>query len=78
MALGKGIPLINGFDLNAPLPLDSRAVADTKEAMNALIGTSVTDGQICYCKEDSKLYVLKSGAWEEVGGSSFECIMRIW
>lgn len=69
MALGKGIPLINGFDLNAPLPLDSRAVADTKEAMNALIGTSVTDGQICYCKEDSKLYVLKSGAWEEVGGN---------
>ena len=69
MALGKGIPVINGFDLNSKLPLDSRAVADTMEEMNALVTDgSVTDGQLCYCKADKKLYVLKDGKWEEVGG----------
>ena len=69
MALGKGIPVINGFDLNSKLPLDSRAVADTMEEMNALVtGGSVGDGQLCYCKADKKLYVLKDGIWSEVGG----------
>lgn len=69
MALGKGIPVINGFDLNSKLPLDSRTVVDTKEEMNALVTNgSVTDGQLCYLKEDKKLYVLKDGKWEEVGG----------
>lgn len=69
MALGKGIPVINGFDLNSKLPLDSRAVADTKEEMNALVTNgSVTDGQLCYCKADKKLYVLKDNVWSEVGG----------
>ena len=69
MALGKGIPVINGFDLNSKLPLDSRAVADTMEDMNALTTNgSVGDGQLCYCKADKKLYVLKDGVWSEVGG----------
>lgn len=69
MALGKGIPVINGFDLNSKLPLDSRAVVDTTEEMNALVTNgSVGDGQLCYCKADKKLYVLKDGAWSEVGG----------
>lgn len=69
MALGKGIPVINGFDLNSKLPLDSRTVADTMEEMNALVTNgSVTDGQLCYCKADKKLYVLKDNAWSEVGG----------
>lgn len=69
MALGKGIPVINGFDLNSKLPLDSRAVVDTMEEMNKLItGGSVGDGQLCYCKADKKLYVLKDNVWSEVGG----------
>lgn len=69
MALGKGIPLINGFDLNSKLPLDSRAVADTMEEMNALVANeSVGDGQLCYCKADKKMYVLKDNVWSEVGG----------
>lgn len=69
MALGKGIPVINGFDLNSKLPLDSRAVADTTEEMNALVTNgSVGDGQLCYLKEDKKLYVLKDNVWTEVGG----------
>ena len=69
MALGKGIPVINGFDLNSKLPLDSRAVVDTMEDMNKLITDgSVGDGQLCYCKADKKLYVLKDGVWSEVGG----------
>ena len=43
--------------------------ADTLEDMNALVtNDSVTDGQLCYLKEDKKLYVLKDDAWEEVGG----------
>lgn len=69
MALGKGIPVINGFDLNSKLPLDSRAVADTKEEMNKLVTDgSVGDGQLCYCKADKKMYVLKDNVWSEVGG----------
>ena len=69
MALGKGIPVINGFDLNSKLPLDSRTVADTKENMNKLVTDgSVGDGQLCYCKADKKLYVLKDNVWSEVGG----------
>ena len=69
MALGKGIPVINGFDLNSKLPLDSRAVADTMEEMNKLVTDgSVGGGQLCYCKADKKLYVLKDNIWSEVGG----------
>lgn len=68
MALGKGIPVINGFDLNSKLPLDSRTVADTKENMNKLVTDgSVGDGQLCYCRADKKLYVLKDNVWSEVG-----------
>ena len=45
--------------------------ANTMEDMNALIASgSVNDGQLCYLKEDKKLYVLKDGKWEEVGGST--------
>ena len=78
MALGKGIPVINGFDLNSKLPLDSRTVADTKENMNALVTNgSVGDGQLCYCKADKKLYVLKEGAWSEVGGGGIGVIFEI-
>ena len=69
MALGKGIPVINGFDLNSKLPLDSRAVANTMEEMNALVTNgSVGDGQLCYCRADKKLYMLKDNVWSEVGG----------
>ena len=43
--------------------------ADTLDDMEALITKgSITDGQICYCKADKKLYVLKDGVWSEVGG----------
>lgn len=73
MALGKGIPVINGFDLNSKLPLDSRTVADTMENMNKLVtDASVGDGQLCYCKADKKLYVLKDNVWSEVGGGGGE------
>lgn len=42
--------------------------ANTLEDMNALVTKgSVTDGQLCYCKADKKLYVLKDNVWEEVG-----------
>ena len=43
--------------------------ANTLEEMNALIASgAVNDGQLCYLKEDKKLYVLKDEKWEEVGG----------
>lgn len=43
--------------------------ADTLDDMNALITKgSVGDGQLCYCKENKKLYVLKDNVWSEVGG----------
>ena len=43
--------------------------ANTLDDMNALIASgAVNDGQLCYLKEDKKLYVLKEGVWSEVGG----------
>ena len=43
--------------------------ADTLDDMNALVtGGSVGGGQLCYCKADKKLYVLKDNIWSEVGG----------
>ena len=49
--------------------------ADTLEDMDALIASgSVNDGQLCYLKEDKKLYVLKDNVWSEVGGAGTACI----
>lgn len=49
--------------------------ADTLEDMNALITKGrVTDGQICYCKADKKLYVLKDNTWSEVGGGGIPVV----
>lgn len=43
--------------------------ANTPDDMNALIASgAVSDGQLCYCKADKKLYVLKDNVWSEVGG----------
>ena len=43
--------------------------ANTLDDMNALIASgAVNDGQLCYLKEDKKLYVLKDNVWSEVGG----------
>ena len=43
--------------------------ANTLEDMNKLVTDGrVGDGQLCYCKADKKLYVLKEDVWGEVGG----------
>ena len=43
--------------------------ANTLEDMNKLVTQgSVNDGQLCYCKGDKKLYLLKDNVWSEVGG----------
>lgn len=43
--------------------------ANTVEDMNQLVSSgAVNDGQLCYLKENKKLYVLKDDVWEEVGG----------
>ena len=68
-----GIKIINSFDLNSPLPLDARAVANNINEMNELITKNfVVAGQMCYNKADNKLYVLKKNSegallsWHEV------------
>ena len=66
-----GIKIINGFDLNSPLPLDSRAVVENATEMNELITKNfVSIGQTCFNKADNKLYVLKANnetlEWSEV------------
>lgn len=68
-----GIKIINSFDLNSPLPLDARAVANNINEMNELITKNfVVVGQMCYNKADNKLYVLKKNSegallsWHEV------------
>lgn len=71
-----GIKIINSFDLNSPLPLDARAVANNINEMNELITKNfVVAGQMCYNKADNKLYVLKKNSegallsWHEVADS---------
>lgn len=71
-----GIKIINSFELNSPLPLDSRAVANNINEMNELITKNfVVAGQMCYNKADNKLYVLKKNSegallsWHEVADS---------
>ena len=71
-----GIKIINSFDLNSPLPLDARAVANNINEMNELITKNfVVAGQMCYNKADNKLYVLKKNSegallsWHEIADS---------
>ena len=71
-----GIKIINSFELNSPLPLDARAVANNINEMNELITKNfVVAGQMCYNKADNKLYVLKKNSegallsWHEVADS---------
>lgn len=71
-----GIKIINSFELNSPLPLDARAVANNINEMNELITKNfVVAGQMCYNKADNKLYVLKKNSegallsWREVADS---------
>ena len=71
-----GIKIINSFDLNSPLPLDARAVANNINEMNELITKNfVVAGQMCYNKTDNKLYVLKKNSegallsWHEIADS---------
>lgn len=61
--------LINGKIPSKQLPSEVNLTANTLDDMNALIASgSVNDGQLCYLKEDKKLYVLKDNVWSEVGG----------
>ena len=62
--------LINGKIPSKQLPSEVNLTANTLDDMNALIASgSVNDGQLCYCKADKKLYVLKDSVWSEVGGA---------
>ena len=61
--------LINGKIPSKQLPSEVNLTANTLDDMNALITNgSVGDGQLCYCKADKKLYVLKDNVWTEVSG----------
>lgn len=53
-------------------------LADTFEEMNALLeDKDLKDGQLCYCKETTTLYVLEDETWVEAGGGS-TTILRKW
>lgn len=67
--------LINGKIPSKQLPSEINLTANTLDDMNALIASgAVNDGQLCYLKEDKKLYVLKDGKWEEVGGGGIPVV----
>lgn len=67
--------LINGKIPSKQLPSEVNLTANTLDDMNALIASgTVNDGQLCYLKEDKKLYVLKDNAWSEVGGGGGDSI----
>jgi hypothetical protein len=55
-----GTGLLNGFDLQAKAPLDSRQTVPLKAGLNALItGNAAYEGMIVYCEEDKKTYQYK-------------------
>ena len=67
--------LINGKIPSKQLPSEVNLTANTLEEMNALIASgAVNDGQLCYLKEDKKLYVLKDNVWTEVGGGGIPVV----
>lgn len=46
-------------------------LVDTVDEMNALLEEKdLKDGQLCYCKETTTLYVLENNTWVEAGGRS--------
>lgn len=52
-------------------------IADTLDEMNALLEEKdLKDGQLCYCKETTTLYVLENNVWAEAGGGSTTIIRR--
>ena len=68
---GNGAPLLTGFDLNAPLPLDHRSVVDTlEELLNLSESNLVCHGQTTYVEETQLFYQYtgngETGGWEEV------------
>lgn len=71
MSLGTGIEIPNNFDLNSPLPLDSRYLADTLVDRDAIPSVARHEGMQVYVGEDQTLYILKGGVdntdWTESG-----------
>ena len=68
---GNGAPLLTGFDLNAPLPLDHRSVVDTLEELLSLSENNlVCHGQTTFVEETQLFYQYtgngETGGWEEV------------
>ena len=54
---GNGAPLLTGFDLNAPLPLDHRSVVDTlEELLNLSENNLVCHGQTTFVEETQLFY----------------------
>lgn len=68
---GNGIPLSTGFDLNAPLPLDSKSVVDTiEELLNLSSNNLVCHGQTTYVEENA-MYYQYTGQGELDGWTEF-------
>lgn len=68
---GNGIPLSTGFDLKAPLPLDSKSVVDTIEELLSLSSNNlVCHGQTTYVEENA-MYYQYTGQGELDGWAEF-------
>lgn len=53
-------------------------IADTFDEMTALLeDKDLKEGQLCYCKETTTLYVLEGSAWVEAGGET-TAVLRKW
>lgn len=68
-----GISLASGFDLNSPVPLDSRTQVANITARNAISSGNRYQGLMVYVVDEAKHYTLKNGItnsnWAEVGGA---------
>lgn len=69
---GKGIDVAFGFNLNSPVPMDSRSIAETIAERDAIKAEVRYEGLIVYVKETQQIYHLKGGTentnWEPLKG----------
>lgn len=70
----KGIDIYTGFNLNSPVPIDSRFVANDLVERNTIPDSKRYEGLLVYVKEEKIFYVLSGGTnnshWSEINSGS--------
>lgn len=75
---GKGIIVSGGFDLQAKVPLDSRARVPNYAGLGSLVeNNAVYEGIMVYVEENKKTYQYIENEWKELGAEITEFSERL-